>query len=404
MALLPLWKRNPEEIRPYALRQIVAIAGDGRVLDGSLCSAELRAFLSDVAPEELERFTVECLESQFDGSGFALQDLVNELGARLEFDVEPGLYRGRKGATGFDGIWRGGGGLELVVEVKTTDTYNVNLDRIAGYRRDLVADGRISEESAVIFVVGRQDTGSLEAQIRGSPHAWSMRVIGVASLVRLLKVKLKSESDNVTARIKALLRPVEYTRVDGIADLMFDTATELDFSVRAEITAPAADTPEDPAPSRAPSSGASAGIEELRERIAETLRPQVGAHLVRLRRSQYATRDGAAHAIIAISKRYDRDHQAYWYALYETHLAFIREGKPGFLVLGALDTGDAYVLPKDVVERAVPNLKPTIREQGQKYWHIAIRLAADEGFLTTSNGDVPLAPFLIRINRPPPRR
>jgi hypothetical protein len=83
----------------------------------------------------------------------------------------------------------------------------VKLDNVAGYRRKLTNDGKIPQGSAVLFVVGRQDTGSLEAQIRGSRHAWAMRVIGVDSLLRLMKLKEKSSSSGVINRIQALLQP-----------------------------------------------------------------------------------------------------------------------------------------------------------------------------------------------------
>ena len=171
MSLLVLWKNNPEQIRQYALRQIVAFAGDGRVLDGSDCSSEIRTFLTQVDAEALESFANECLAPGFDGSGYVLQDVINEIGRRLEFDVEPGPYRGRRGVTGFDGVWKSGEDLEFVTEIKTTDTYNVNLDQVEKYRRELINSGRLGEDSSILFVVGRKETGALEAQIRGSRHA-----------------------------------------------------------------------------------------------------------------------------------------------------------------------------------------------------------------------------------------
>jgi len=35
----------------------------------------------------------------------------------------------------------------------------------------------------VLIVVGRQDTGELEAQIRGSRHAWDIRLISAEALL-----------------------------------------------------------------------------------------------------------------------------------------------------------------------------------------------------------------------------
>jgi hypothetical protein len=91
----------------------------------------------------------------------------------------------------------------------------------------LVARGYISAEtSSILIVVGRQDTGDLDAQIRGSRHAWDIRLISVDSLLRLLRVKESVEGPATEKQIADLLIPREYTRVDGIIDLVFAAATD----------------------------------------------------------------------------------------------------------------------------------------------------------------------------------
>jgi hypothetical protein len=52
-------------------------------------------FLSD----SLMAYAAHCLERPFSESGFALQDIINQLGKRLGFLVEPGRYRGTKNET-----------------------------------------------------------------------------------------------------------------------------------------------------------------------------------------------------------------------------------------------------------------------------------------------------------------
>ncbi|MBL8176749.1 MAG: hypothetical protein JNK48_18880 [Bryobacterales bacterium] len=96
--------------------------------DGSPASVEFREFLTLVPIDSLFSCVRQCLEAPFQKSGSVLQDLVNELGCRLDFEVENGLYQGRKNAIGFDGIWRFSGESELVVEVKTTDAYTFPLE------------------------------------------------------------------------------------------------------------------------------------------------------------------------------------------------------------------------------------------------------------------------------------
>lgn len=398
MPLLNLWDNNRDQIRSYALWQIVAMAGNGKLGDGSTCSDELRRFFGIVDEDLLERFVAECLEASFDDSGFVLQDLANEIGRRLEFEVEPGVYRGRRGTTGFDGIWKGGAGLEFLIEVKTTDTYNAQLDQIEGYRRELIQQERLGVDSSILFVVGRQDTGAVEAQIRGSRYAWTMRVIGASSLIRLMKVKVNSESNRIVRRIQAVLRPLEYTRIDGIVDLVFDAAEE---AAAAPEEPPISTTSQqevqiDPETRRSPSSTPSKEIELLREQAAEVISAKLGVQLTRRRRSLFATPDDSVHAVLAISKRYDRDYQAYWYGFYDVHLEYLKESRAGYLALGALDTRKVYCIPRDVIEPLLSRMKTTVRDEGQMYWHIATKLVGEECRLIVAGEEISLTEYEIQ--------
>ena len=77
----------------------------------------------------------------------------------------------------------------FLIEVKTSDL-SIKLDSIARYREKLIETNSLKEdESSILIVLGRQDTGDLEAQIRGSKHAWDVRMIGLDSLLRLLESK-----------------------------------------------------------------------------------------------------------------------------------------------------------------------------------------------------------------------
>ncbi len=120
MALLSFWKSNRDEVLNLTIEQVVSNAGDGILRDQSGCSDELRTFLSAVPSDRLFDYARHCLESAYNKKGLVLQDIVHELGRRLDFEVENGLYQGRRNAIGFDGIWRYQGQPDLIVEVKTT--------------------------------------------------------------------------------------------------------------------------------------------------------------------------------------------------------------------------------------------------------------------------------------------
>ena len=188
MALIDLAAKDPASFASYSIEQIVAICGDGKLLDNSECSKQLREFLKLQDVKSLARYALYCLESKYERSGFVLQDVVNEIGRRLGYEVTNGRYSGVQKEIGFDGLWAHGP-YKLVVEVKTTDAYRINLDTVCGYSDKLLATtGAHAEAMNTLIVVGRQDTGDLEAQVRGSRHAWTVRLISVDALIKLMFV------------------------------------------------------------------------------------------------------------------------------------------------------------------------------------------------------------------------
>src|SRR5271165_1345790 len=172
MPLLAFWKSARDEVSKLSIEQIVSSAGDGALKDKSPCSDELREYLSQISSETIASYIDQCLASSFAKGGMVLQDLVNELGRRLGYSVENGRYQGVRNANGFDGLWLSPETHSIVVEVKTTDTYRFLLDTIAAYRTKLSEASKMTGPSSILIVVGRDDTGDLEAQVRGSRHAW----------------------------------------------------------------------------------------------------------------------------------------------------------------------------------------------------------------------------------------
>jgi hypothetical protein len=151
MPLLALWSSNPNAIGQFTVEQIVAAAGSGDLRDNSDCAQELREYLSQVTSPKLEEYIDRCLASHFTKSGSVLQDLINELGRRLDYTVTNGRYQGTVNSIGYDGIWISPEGYTIIVEVKTTDTYRISLDTIAGYREKLLNAAQVAPPSSVLI-------------------------------------------------------------------------------------------------------------------------------------------------------------------------------------------------------------------------------------------------------------
>jgi hypothetical protein len=216
------------------LNQIIQFLGDGHLKNGD---ETFRTFLKKLPNHLLIRYAQDCLDKGFQDSGLALQDIVNTIGSRLGYQVTHGLYRGNKSEIGVDGIWNLDGDYSLVIEVKTSDAYRISLDTIANYLHRLVEKGELKDKnSSILIIVGRNDTGELEAQIRGSKHAWITRIISVDSLIKLLTIKESLSDEKTAQQISLALRPYEYTRVDQLIELLFLTVKDIEIEEIEELS------------------------------------------------------------------------------------------------------------------------------------------------------------------------
>src|SRR5688572_23289286 len=293
MALSDLWIASPQQLTDKHVKQVISFSGTGKLGDGNDASNEFREFLSKVPSTFLARYSDECLRESFEASGFALQDVVNQIGRRLGFTVTHGRYRGTTGQIGFDGLWRFPDGHTAVVEVKTTDAYRIDLNSIAGYWQALISQNQLQEnKSSILIVVGRQDTGDLEAQIRGSKHAWDVRLISVDSLLRLMALKEELEDPRTLARIHDLLFPTEFTRLDSIVELAFSAAED----ARPEEEEVEGEESEEPTGSKkfTPVNFHAACITRIQQHL--------GVELIRISRASFSSPDQMTAVVCAISR------------------------------------------------------------------------------------------------------
>lgn len=373
MALLDLWKTNRGQLAEKHIQQVIAIAGDGKLRDGSPASSEFRDFLRNVPSELLAKYADECLTESFTDSGLALQDIVNEIGRRLDFKVIHGRYRGTSNQPGHDGLWSDATKHSIVVEVKTTDAYRIDLDSIAKYRqtlsgsRDLILDA-----SSMLVVVGRHDTGDLEAQIRGSRHAWDMRVISVDGLLRMLKLKEEVEEPTLIKRIHDILIPHEFTRLDPIIEIAFD--------VVADVRQEASEEPENGIPNKKKLPPV-----DFRAECIARIEKHRGVALVKNTRTTYGTTDGSIKVCCTTSRFHERE-KRFWFAFHPHHHEYLADAKNAFVAYGCGDANTLFLIP---LGEFYPWLKHFVKTTtpDRYYWHIKIKQTENRFFITTRPGD-----------------
>lgn len=335
------------------------------MLDESACCDEFRSFLAIVPSKKLEKFSEQCLTEAFPDSGMALQDVVNEIGVRLGAEAIRGRYRGTKKHNGFDGLWKFPSGNSIVIEVKTTDAYRIDLNVIADYRRKLILDGLASEAtSSILLVVGRQDTGDLEAQIRGSRHAWDVRIISVDALIRLMRIMEDVDDPVIVQRIHNILVPREFTRLDAIAEVLFSATEEVKQD-------------ETPIEVKEQSEEQKAGVSKsvpvaFHEACVQRIQLKLKATLVKRSRSGYTSADNTIALNCSVSKEYSPDtNPNYWFAFHPHQQTFLKKHSVAYVAFGCGSSANLILIPYTVLE---PWLQHTwITEVGERmYWHVVI--------------------------------
>jgi hypothetical protein len=378
--LLELWKSD-QTIETKRLEQIIAFAGDGRFAEDNETSREFREYLSRVRPEKLKAYCAECLSGEkFSAAAFALQDVINEIGRRLGFTVRAGRYRGVSSEIGYDGLWTLQSGHVLVVEVKTSDAYRVSLDSVAGYRKRLIDNEAIpKEESSCLIIVGRHDTGGLEAEIRGSRHAWEMRLISIDGLLKLLDLRQRLEDPAVVRKVGEILIPHEFTRVDDIVDLVFETAEDTltdESGARPEEVDGSESVDDGEDELAGPRQDLVAVCRESAKRVAV----KIDVPLIQRSRGTFSSADEAVRLVAAYSRTYGTAPRGgFWFGFHPYQKEFLDKAKQGFVAFACGDASTVLLIPITEFSRWLPGMHETVAPD-RRYWHV--RIGRNDGRFT----------------------
>lgn len=363
MSLIDLWNKSKSQIEEKHIQQLIAFSGDGQLKDGNNASTEFREFLSNISSNLLIKYANQCLENSFNGSGFVLQDIVIQVGTRLGFDISYGRYRGTSGQIGFDGLWKFPSGHTVIIEVKTTDAYRIDLNTVANYRKQLTKNATVVEqESSVLIIVGRKDTGDLEAQIRGSQHAWDMRLISVDALMSLMKLKENIEDPKTIQKIHDILIPREFTKLDEIIEIVFSTAEDV------KEEKPVEDEEEKEEKDKTPKFVPVSFHEVCIERIEDHL----SISLLKKSKASFWTSGKSTRLVCAVSKEHERGNQiGYWFAFHPHQKEFLSEATTSFVAFGCGDKNRLLLLPAGEFLPLLSNMNTTQKDD-RFYWHVYI--------------------------------
>ncbi len=257
-------------------------------------------------------------------------------------------------------------GHSIVIEVKTTDTYRIDLKTIADYRAGLIANGTIGNKdaSSMLLVVGRQDTGDLEQQIRGSRYAWDIRIISVNALIRLLSIKEEVEDPQIIQRIHSILIPREFTRLDEIADVLFSTTEDIKQEEDNDINDAESAEQKVKEPKFTPVAFHDACIARIQTHLHETL--------IKRTRALYSSPDKTLVVNCAVSKEHDPGSTPnYWFAFHPHQRDILQSAPNAYVAFGCGDSKRILLIPFQEFQQWLDGLWMTQKED-RFYWHVVI--------------------------------
>jgi hypothetical protein len=206
------------------LDHIADLAGDWT--DDSRASEQFREIIENeqTTTDEIEAFLHEAIDGSEQHHNRALQDLVNNIGRRLGFRVDHGIYQGRSGKIGYDGHWVSDATeteTHLIVETKKTTAYSIDPGQAGGYITDLAENEDLDREQVYgLYVIGEGNVETVAQTIFGSQYRDRMRVITAHRLLDLLAIQ--AESGLRHDQVLDVLLPINAVDVGQLVGLIQD--------------------------------------------------------------------------------------------------------------------------------------------------------------------------------------
>jgi hypothetical protein len=190
-------------------------------------------------------------------------------------------------------------------------------------------------------------------------------MIGIESLLRTLEIKENLNDQRSLRQITELLRPIEYTRVDKLIDVVFYTSQ--DVSNSDEPAAPETTASEEPSKVGGLSStpGKHASPVNFYEKCVARVSRKLGKNLIKDGRVTYTSADKETHLVLLNSKTYpDGDGRGFWYGFRPNQGEFLEQSKSSFVAFGCGSEEEILLIPFSKFKKFLRNLPVTTEEDG----------------------------------------
>ena len=190
-------------------------------------------------------------------------------------------------------------------------------------------------------------------------------MISIDFLLRLMRLKEELGDPKIISKIRRVLMPQEFTKVDGIIDLVFSAAEEVKKDE--ELSAEAGDDEEEGEkkhPKFVPLN--------IRDACAARVQTKLGVELIKRSAAQYSSPDEGTVLVCLNSRKYKRpNYSGFWYAFHPYQKELLEGAKKGNVALGCGSKESILLIP---AAKFLPWLDMCNKtEDGDRfYWHVKV--------------------------------
>ncbi len=385
MNLVERLEQNPGYILSHSLRELLSLASEcAEGGDKPLTSEQFQSYLANqlITPSKLYEYVDSSLTGHISCAGYVVRDIANELGSRLGFAVDRGTGSLPSAAPSYDGVWFHRDSMAIAVDLCIGPRKPNDIRNLLELHKESVSKRKAGKPMSMLFVVGRDNTSQLENIVRNLDCAKYVRVVSLDKLATMLLLFEASPSNRYGDRLRALLEPEDYVRIDSIIDLAAEApgfeklkqSRENITEVRKKDSRAAPDTSSNHNGDDV-LKGSNASI---RAGVILAFNNKHSAQLVKGRGSQtFYSADRYGHGVCVLISRLGQGSNSgdvYWFGYSYKQNELLKNRKKGYLAFACAGKRNAgvYVIPHQVFARHMHLINQAMLH-GRPRWHIHLQ-------------------------------
>jgi hypothetical protein len=187
-------------------------------------------------------------------------------------------------------------------------------------------------------------------------------------LIKLLSLKETLDNTKTIQQINELLKPKEYTRIDKLIELIFQTSKDLQLSEPDDELDEVDETPKKKR--KAPNEKITPA--NFHEECILRIQQKLGINFIKQSRISFTTRDKTTGLICTISKPHKQgQHEKFWLAFHPHQNEFLKGVSNPYVAYGCGSPEKLFLIPYKEFEPLIKNFWTTENED-RMYWHVVI--------------------------------